>query len=420
MSSLRTGQTAQEVVLGTVLGLVLFTFLAVPSLAAQGMSVEPKHIQLLGLLCLGILAGTTLIRYASGGFAPNTRTLLVGVIPGAAGVSSIMRGDVLGALTATVGCIAVAYVACFCVQACLRVVRWVIGWFVALSCLLAQLVPAYAVPGRDALPLLIDGRAFGLAAHPNSLGLLSFVLVIASLHERSTRGIPLFVGSFGLLASASYTSQIATGVLVSVLVFVKLCKSGFIRPVPTVLIGMPILASIVLLGNGVDRFRGTLEDMSFTGRTDIWDQLLSIDPGLWGIGRTELLDQVKRVNDVGSAHNSWIQAYIESGLFGIGAAFCWLLMTAVLVWNQRNYMLAATLAAVVVLSLSEGLLFAWPHVFTIALAIACSGRERRKDEPNSRDAAPSTANRSERTNSTLHVRQLSTKKVNLRPTPTAG
>src|SRR4029079_5529220 len=60
-----------------------------------------------------------------------------------------------------------------------------LGTLVGLSLVAAIVVPQLAIPGRDFLPVLYDGRVAGVLEHPNGLGLVSGLLVLASLSLRA-------------------------------------------------------------------------------------------------------------------------------------------------------------------------------------------------------------------------------------------
>lgn len=366
------------VMLGTALGVLLLGFLTLPSLVEHGMLPELPYTKLSTAISLSLIVTLALLRFLDAGFKINTVALCIAIVPVAATFSSVMRVDLGGVVAALVAGTGVVCVGTLPSDVCSRVARVVLTGFVGISCVLSAIDPTFCVQGRDTLPLFVDGRAFGLAAHPNALGLLAFLLVAVSCSRQNVEVTSFSVGVLGLLAAASYTSQIATVAFVSLICAHKLLKSMQTDVSGALLVLIPVAVAFWIFADISGRFFSVFGSMSLTGRTAIWAQLLSIDPGFWGVGRAVLVDQVKRVNDVGSAHNAWIQAFVESGWLGLFSVAMWLLGALAIGCRSRNYALIAGLLATLVLTSTEGVLFAWPHIFTVTLVLSSLGTSQQQ------------------------------------------
>jgi len=196
---------------------------------------------------------------------------------------------------------------------------------VGLSLIAAALLPSLVIAGRDFLPLLYDGRVGGLMGHPNGMGLISGLLVLASMSRRGlTRVLLVGLGALGLAASASQTSTIATVAALLVMALAALwlrtrTVSGRLALVAVFLVvGAGLLFALTYTDVTTALTSGDTVDTSFSGRTGIWASLLDNGavPAL-GLGHADTAQLISSLTRVGSTHNVWIDAYLVDGLIGM-------------------------------------------------------------------------------------------------------
>jgi O-antigen ligase len=213
-----------------------------------------------------------------------------------------------------------------------------LAMLVGISLVAALAVPQLAIPGRDFLPVLYDGRVGGVLEHPNGLGLVSGLLVLSalSIRGRRLRAAAVVLGALGLAASASQTSTIATVIALVVTglatgwLHVRSASGRLALLAAGLAVVVLVVATIAYTGVLDALVSGDTVDTTLSGRTDIWSSLLGSGSvpalGLGHYGTAQLISDLTRV---GSTHNVWIDAYLVDGVAGILAlgvaivAFVW-------------------------------------------------------------------------------------------------
>lgn len=244
-----------------------------------------------------------------------------------------------------------------------------------------------AIAGRDFLPFIIDGRALGVLASPNNLGIHAGVAVLLAMSPGSWGRLDLVLGMLGviaLLASASQTSLIAT-TAGGAIVLAKGAGDKYGRVL--VLTSMALLSLAVYLIIDLIFFGeriGSSVDVSFTGRTIIWEALLRQDVGAFGLSQVQFLVVTQQAYGVSSAHNLWLELWARAGAFGVLAALVIALRLVVVGWRTRRDLGLAGVAFFAVLSVMEGVILTVPLILVVgALFVAAHAEQKpqREAEP---------------------------------------
>jgi len=226
-----------------------------------------------------------------------------------------------------------------------NLVRPVITLMLAGSIVFGLTNPELAIHDENSPELI--GAWHGLASHKNGLGALACIGVIFWAHawfSRQTRGWRALIG-LSIAAACLVLSRSSTSMMVSVLsvAFLALLQRGpaALRPFMPWLVGLFIGAllfySLVILRvmPGSDLMLKPIahltgKDLSFTGRSDIWDiitdhiryhPLLGTGLGAYWTGPilgTQSYAFVERLQFYpGSAHNGYLEITNDLGLVGL-------------------------------------------------------------------------------------------------------
>lgn len=231
----------------------------------------------------------------------------------------------------------------------------VFGWevlrfyhcFVFLFCLIS-IFYYYFIPEIGRYTYWQDGVIFqsprmqGIAGHPNTLGFMLGSAILLSL----TFGKRFFYSRYGLLSTAviiiglvltnSRTNLMAVlllscfyyfAIIGYALQFFILLATLVFGTILVYLIAPEVLQSVL---GGVSRTGDLQEIFSFTGRSDIWQIVLSkfYESPLIGWGYAKSADILGMNSDavgftVGQAHNLYLQVLISLGLLGAIIFFSW-------------------------------------------------------------------------------------------------
>jgi hypothetical protein len=247
------------------------------------------------------------------------------------------RTDGSGATVSAVGLLVTVSVLVIGADEAVRAAHAAALTLVAASLVVSLADPRYVVVGaRDFLPVLYDGRAFGLLQHPNGLGQMSALLFMLAWNRRSGAGFLISVG--GLMAAASQTALIAVLAAVCAVYAARLARSLASRyRAAVVALGTGALLLLVWLTQArvltVATPSLSQDDLTLTHRTLVWQQLSAGGVPPLGLGGDGLAARIAARTTVGSAHNMWLEAWLRDGFVGILAL---VVAAAVLVGASRR------------------------------------------------------------------------------------
>jgi exopolysaccharide production protein ExoQ len=193
----------------------------------------------------------------------------------------------------------------------------------------------------------------GAAVHKNFGGLTFSIGVILPFYAYRARCIPFWMlfacaGTCGLMlvkgeSATSLTAFVFAAVIGMTLYLIKLFSAGLRIPIALILV-VPtvILGSIIWLNLGIILDLSG-RDMTFTGRSDIWAAVFAaiLEHPLRGYGYAFwVIDSPDRqliwgyVGDTAAhSHNTWLDAWLQTGLFGLLAiAFAFVSTLLKLLW----------------------------------------------------------------------------------------
>ncbi|HUR40010.1 MAG TPA: O-antigen ligase family protein [Verrucomicrobiae bacterium] len=201
---------------------------------------------------------------------------------------------------------------------------------------------------------ILQGAWHGLANHKNGLGDLACIGLVLWTHawlSREVHAAPalagLIIAAACLLLSRSSTSLVATAFTLVFLVLLLSAPPGLRRYMPWIValfIGALVGYSLVLLGilPGLHTLMSPIgaitgKDMTFTGRTDIWEimfehirgqQWLGSGYGAYWTGTQQGSPSFEFVDklgfDPGSAHNGYLDILNDLGTIGLLVLFGYL------------------------------------------------------------------------------------------------
>lgn len=359
------------------------------SIYAMPTSIRYVGLGLVAIACLHLILGVVLgahrIAWAGVAFA---------LPPVAAFVASLVKLDVSALVASSITALVVLGLGAAPSQGLVRAFKVYLAASLVASLALAALVPHSNIPGRDFLPLVVEGRAAGVFGHPNMLGVhAAIALICGLLHARKSSGkLLVLLGAVALLASASQTSILGVLAALSwVCILLATRKWGGSGAAGSAILGG---AAIYFAIGQVGLFSGeaiSSADLTFTNRTVIWESILRQEVGWVGLTDAEFTQVVQLAYGVGSAHNLWLEYWGRYGILGLGATivmFAWLVRRA----TSRSGRLAAVVVFLAVTSLMEGVLLALPLI-TIFLAafIWCSSAWSQSTTAGPRLVEPSFA-----------------------------
>lgn len=220
--------------------------------------------------------------------------------------------------------------------------------------MIINVVGVVALPGLSIGP---DGAVTGLHPHKNSAGQISLVSyliwLVAAIGSRDLRWRAAFgLGAllwFGFLILTQSKTSIGVGVLApfALLVALNVLKTeGLVRvAVVSMLIGLAGAIWFIILGiglTGTDLGLLAFGDLTFTGRTNLWEYLwdeIGNHPvagfgygSFWHTGlRSSPIDFASGwVATTGQAHNGYLDIALQTGLIGLALALVAILRSIVL------------------------------------------------------------------------------------------
>lgn len=358
-------------------------YLILPSLRTAGRPVP----ETLMTVCLGLFATATVVLLAHAllhSSNVNRVVILFLAYPTSYAAISAWKGDMNGV---ALGLITIALLFSLAVsnaRLTFRVYFYGIAILVLVSVLLSASDGSFTAIGRTILPFIFDGRAFGFAGHPNTLGLLSGTLVVASITSIDRRSRPVaLIGVLGLLSAASLTAVLSTFVAVSVVLAKRAFqKSGAFT---ATMMSIGFVAGALILFQSSERLEFASSGETFTGRTLIWDYLLQQDYGWLGIQSNTFAELLQTQFALGSAHNLYVEALLRTGVLGlmvVSASIVALLVSAI---RNRNDRMIGIVSYLIISSITEGVLLALPFVLVFAVfSYAEPGNgDKRSDAPSS-------------------------------------
>jgi len=258
---------------------------------------------------------------------------------------------------------------------------------------------AVLTPGIGVMSELFPGAWRGLWAEKNALGgnmAIAFVIFLAAAALNPTRA-RVWWGFAALalllvLLSTSKTSLVALMLGLGGVVFVAIARRGPVAGVA--MVWLAVLGAVLLAGVAVfasDAVLGLLgKDATLTGRTKIWAAAMrQIELRPWtGYGYGAVWDEKGAwgplawiIKDAGfkpqHAHNSWLEQWLGTGVFGLGAFALLYLQTLVLaalaVFRSPGAYLAIPLLAVYsLMSLTESIAVTYNDLrWVLFVIIAC-------------------------------------------------
>jgi hypothetical protein len=358
------------VVTAAILYSALFGYYIVtPSLERVGLPVRPLRAVWAAILLT--TACHSLLDIYRRRALPQRPVLILALVPAAGLVTTIAKGEYSHTLASLISLTLITIVAYTPSRVNTTGLISVAAFTAGASVALATLDPQFAIVDRDFLPLVVSGRAFGLAAHPNTLGLLGGIVTLHGLSQRGRRMFwTLLLGVLVLLAAASQTAILATIGASVIILGARLRR----RMGPTGL-GLALVvgaASAYIVHAALSEPVPVTVDTSLTGRTQIWAVLLRQDVGWFGLTDGAFTALTMQAHGVSSAHNLWIQEWALGGPVGLAAsivAMSSLLITSV---RLRSEALGATVVFLLVLSLTEGVLFELPLIIFFAVLVSWS------------------------------------------------
>lgn len=363
--------------IGALLVSLFLYYLALPSLhTAAVMEVVTARQVVLGAL---IIASGGLIISTRRQARPDRSILAFAAVPFSALLLSVLKADsagiYVGGFTALV-LVALAYADR---RSVLTITSRGVVAVVTLSLLLATADDRFAVPGRDFLPGIVSGRAFGLLGHPNGFGIWAALSIGIGLSSRGTFAkVSLVVGVVGLLAAASQTALVAATIAAGLVVTMRFSRR--LGNAGSCLVASALVA-VTYGGNAmISRFvPASLQpgqfDGGFTGRTDLWATVLSQDVGLIGLSDEQFVLVVQSSSGLGSAHNLWIEIWARSGPIGVIILSLFVLWLIKLAATTRRDLTVFVVVFFLVTSITEGVLLAMPLIVLFSVLASRGGAE---------------------------------------------
>jgi O-antigen ligase len=160
-------------------------------------------------------------------------------------------------------------------------------------------------------------RATGIFQDPNDLAMLTVLGMACAVYGASLptwrAHLPMLLSAIALFLYTLALTHSRGGFLAFLIAGVVLFQSrfGWKRAVPLLAVALPL--AVLLFGGRQTSFGDGLSEGTGQQRIQIWSeglQMLRTKP-LFGIGRGQFVEEVRHV-----AHNSYVQAYAEMGLFG--------------------------------------------------------------------------------------------------------
>jgi hypothetical protein len=309
---------------------------------------------------------------------------------------ALARTDGSGATVSAVGLLVTGSVLVIGPDQAVRAAHVAALTLVAASLVVSLADPRYVVLGaRDFLPLLYDGRAFGLLQHPNGLGQMSALLFMLAWNRRSRTGFLISV--VGLLAAASQTALIAVLIAICAVYAARLAR-GMASQYRAAFasLGTGVLLLLVWLTQAqvltVPTPALSQDDLTLTHRTLVWQQLSAGGVPPLGLGGDGLAARIAARTSVGSAHNMWLEAWLRDGIVGVLAL---VVAAVVLVKALRNGTDVSLGIGALALLLVEGMTESSPghpifFPFYVALVVggASTAKAPLTSDPSVRQHAP--------------------------------
>ncbi|MBD8011307.1 O-antigen ligase family protein [Microbacterium sp. Re1] len=357
----------------------------IPSLERAGLQV-PAGLKLVPLCA--ILGATVALLFAAiqAKLPVDRLRLLFLVYPIAYFAISVVKVDFDAIFVSIVAVAIVLSISFSLSEETLRIYRRGTAALIVISVGLAAFDDRFAIVDRDFLPVIVDGRAFGLMGHPNTLGLLSGLLLVGTL-SATNRSAYFVIAGVGLLAAASQTSILATLLAGAAYLAVRILnRMGAVSA--TIFVSMSLAVGVAvmmftdvagILTSESDNFDGTL-----TGRTEIWATLLRQDYGLLGLSSDDFTYLLETEFSLGSAHNLYVEALLRSGIVGLAFVGVFLVLLVVSALRTRAGAPIAIFVFLVVSTITEGVLLSLPLIAFLAAftsaprttAAASTGGER--------------------------------------------
>ena len=206
----------------------------------------------------------------------------------------------------------------------------------------------YEVPLNKYLHL--DGRAFGVFNHPNSLGQLGLYSVILANQLKKYRKFAIFIGIITVLLSGSRTSEDIL-LAISIYFLFSLTLRNVRRKERTifsVIFPSVLLFIFLILTLGALNRIPHLTSQTFTGRSSIWSIVLGATSPLIGNGP----DYAKTLISTGllpayanSSHSGFIEVY------AIGGSMALLLFVIILILILKNSLTSRNFPKIAALAL---------------------------------------------------------------------
>lgn len=249
-----------------------------------------------------------------------------------------------------------------------------------------------------------DGALIGIYAHRNflaSVAVLGLALAVSFLFDaKSSKTRFAYAIAVALFAIASFQTQSGTAIVITLVVtlgasvlwlFRTVGPLGRLALVPIVIVAIvvaipPLVRSIPALAESVGR------DLTFTGRTDIWNIVLTMSAerpltgfGWGGVWRGDLGDVIRATfgwDTANSAHNAFLDAVIQVGWIG-AALLVWAVLVALfrsigLSLRSSSYTwMALLMIALVINSVSESQATRVIGTFLVAMISSIAWAERK-------------------------------------------
>ena len=240
------------------------------------------------------------------------------------------------------------------------------------SVVFSMFLAATRIPGRDFLPVVIDGRAAGIFGHPNMLGLQAgLAILLATSWRRSNRRLALLtLAALALLASASQTALIATALAVGV----RLLYHSKRRFGASAALVVAVISTVAVLGlasaTGLLRDANTgAVDLTFTSRTIIWERIIQADVGLFGLDDRTFTSLVMDAYGVGSAHNTWLESWARMGFLGVLSVAMYFATVLIGAHRKSSISAASLVVFLAVVSIMEGVLLSFPSIIAVSALV---------------------------------------------------